>query len=106
MTCRGCRSSRAGPAVIACLALTVSIYRETSPNYNKAINEGKFPDRKSNDYQAQLADFVNGYKKTFKESEWASQCMDCEACLPKCPQQIRIPNQMSRIVELVGNAGG
>lgn len=74
--------------------------------YNKAINEGKFPDRKSNDYQAQLADFVNGYKKTFKESEWASQCMDCEACLPKCPQQIRIPNQMSRIVELVGNAGG
>ncbi|SFG30673.1 aldo/keto reductase [Prevotella sp. KH2C16] len=73
--------------------------------YNKAINEGKFPDKKSLDYKVRLTDFVNGYKKTFKESEWASQCMDCEACLPKCPQQIRIPNQMSRIVELVGGAG-
>ena len=31
----------------------------------------------------------------------ANQCMDCEECLPKCPQQIRIPNQLSRIVELL-----
>ena len=33
------------------------------------------------------------------KSKWANQCTDCEACLPKCPQQIRIPNQMARIVE-------
>ena len=25
----------------------------------------------------------------------------CEECLKKCPQQIRIPNQMERIVELL-----
>ena len=27
-------------------------------------------------------------------------CVDCGECLAKWPQQIRIPNQMSRIVEL------
>jgi len=32
---------------------------------------------------------------------WARSCADCEECLPKCPQQIRIPNQMARIVELL-----
>ncbi|WP_233247036.1 aldo/keto reductase [Prevotella sp. oral taxon 376] len=73
--------------------------------YNKAINEGRFPDKKSPGHEVQLTDFVKGYKQTFKDSEWASQCMDCEVCLPKCPQQIRIPNQMSRIVELIGDAG-
>ena len=26
-------------------------------------------------------------------------CTACETCLKKCPQQIRIPNQMARIVE-------
>ena len=35
------------------------------------------------------------------ETGRAIQCVDCEACLPKCPQQIRIPNQMARLVEML-----
>ncbi|MCR5313777.1 MAG: aldo/keto reductase [Bacteroidaceae bacterium] len=68
--------------------------------YNKSINEGTFPDKTAKDYKERLSNFIDGYKKTFKEEAWAIQCMDCEACMPKCPQQIRIPNQLSRIVEL------
>jgi acetyl-CoA carboxylase alpha subunit len=42
----------------------------------------------------------DGYRKALPdESAWASRCQDCEVCLSKCPQQIRIPNQMARIVE-------
>ena len=33
------------------------------------------------------------------QKTWAHSCQDCEECLSKCPQQIRIPNQMARIVE-------
>ncbi len=71
--------------------------------YNKTVNEKTFPEKGSENYSARLADFVKGYKDTLKESEWATQCQDCEQCLPKCPQSIRIPNQMARIVELISN---
>ena len=41
-----------------------------------------------------------GYRKALPDQKtWAYNCQDCEECLSKCPQQIRIPNQMARIVE-------
>ncbi|MBQ4444842.1 MAG: 4Fe-4S dicluster domain-containing protein, partial [Prevotella sp.] len=45
--------------------------------------------------------FIDMYNKAIPAEARATQCMDCEECLPKCPQQIRIPNQMSRITELL-----
>ena len=60
--------------------------------YNEAVNGHVLPD--------DTAAFVEGYSKALPdEATWARACQDCEECLTKCPQQIRIPNQMSRIVQ-------
>jgi len=69
--------------------------------YNMAINENRFPDKTSADYKVRLSDLYNDFKKGIKEEQWAFSCADCGECLPKCPQKIRIPNQMQRIVELL-----
>ena len=52
------------------------------------------------DYAERKQKFMDGYKKALpEEKNWAYACQDCEECLSKCPQQIRIPNQLARIVE-------
>lgn len=70
--------------------------------YNEAVNSHvlPLPDKNAPDYAERRREFVNGFRKAIEESGRADQCMDCEACLPKCPQQIRIPVQMARLVEL------
>lgn len=70
--------------------------------YNEAVNDHilPLPDKNAPDFAERKKKFLDGYHKRFPdEKAWAHSCQDCEACLPKCPQQIRIPNQMSRIVE-------
>ena len=70
--------------------------------YNDAVDKQilPLPDKTSADYLARKQQFADGLLKVLPDkSKWANQCTDCEACLPKCPQQIRIPNQMARIVE-------
>lgn len=70
--------------------------------YNEAVNEHVLPlsDKQSPDYVERREKFADGLRKALPDvAKWANQCTDCEACLPKCPQQIRIPNQMARIVE-------
>ncbi len=70
--------------------------------YNEAVNEKvlPLPDRASADYATRKQQFTEGYRKALPDQKaWAHSCQDCEECLSKCPQQIRIPNQMARIVE-------
>lgn len=70
--------------------------------YNEAVNSHvlPLPDKSAADFAARKQQFVDGYQKALADQKkWAYQCQDCEECLSKCPQQIRIPNQMSRIVE-------
>ena len=70
--------------------------------YNEAVNEHilPLPDKQASDYMERKEKFAEGMRKALPDvAKWANQCTDCEACLPKCPQQIRIPNQMARIVE-------
>jgi predicted aldo/keto reductase-like oxidoreductase len=70
--------------------------------YNEAVNSHvlPLPDKASADYAARKQQFADGLKKALPDTaRWANQCTDCEECLSKCPQQIRIPNQMARIVE-------
>jgi predicted aldo/keto reductase-like oxidoreductase len=72
--------------------------------YNEAVNSHllPLPDRQAADYAERKLAFINGYKQALTdEKTWASQCQDCEECLSKCPQQIRIPNQMVRLVEML-----
>ena len=59
------------------------------------------PDKTASDYRSRHNEYVKGYKKALGELQRADKCMDCEECLAKCPQQIRIPNQMARLVELL-----
>ena len=70
--------------------------------YNEAVNTHilPLPDKTAADYMTRKEQFADGLRKALPDvAQWANQCTDCEACLPKCPQQIRIPNQMARIVE-------
>lgn len=70
--------------------------------YNQTVNEHilPLPAPTAEDYASRQQQFIEGYRKALPNAEtWARACQDCEECLPKCPQQIRIPNQMSRIVE-------
>ena len=69
--------------------------------YNDAVHSHvlPLPEKQADDYAQRKQQFVDGYKKALPdEKAWASQCQDCEVCLSKCPQQIRIPGQMARIV--------
>ncbi len=70
--------------------------------YNEAVNNHvlPLPEAGAAGFAERKQQFIDGYKKALPdESKWASMCEDCEVCLSKCPQQIRIPNQMARIVE-------
>ena len=70
--------------------------------YNEAVNQKilPLPDKQAADYMARKQQFADGLRQALPDvSTWATQCADCEECLKKCPQQIRIPNQMARIVE-------
>ena len=70
--------------------------------YNEAVTDHLLPLPAPTDasYAERQQQFVERYRKALPDANtWARACQDCEECLPKCPQQIRIPNQMSRIVE-------
>ena len=70
--------------------------------YNEAVTEHllPLPEKTAADFAERKQKFMEGYEKALADQKkWANQCQDCEECLPKCPQQIRIPNQMARIVE-------
>ena len=70
--------------------------------YNDAVAQEilPLPDKQAADYMTRKQQFSDGLRKALPDaSTWATQCIDCETCLKKCPQQIRIPNQMARIVE-------
>jgi len=70
--------------------------------YNEAIAQKilPLPDKQAADYMDRKQQFADGLRQALPDaSTWATQCVDCETCLKKCPQQIRIPNQMARIVE-------
>ena len=70
--------------------------------YNEAVEQKilPLPEKQAADYMARKQQFAEGLRIALPDpAAWANQCTDCEACLAKCPQQIRIPNQMARIVE-------
>ena len=70
--------------------------------YNEAVNEHilPLPDPTADNYQERKQQFIDGFRQALPdEATWAKKCQDCEECLSKCPQQIRIPNQLARIVE-------
>lgn len=57
-------------------------------------------DRKDKDFKEKKKEFLKRYATLAKDTD-ASACVMCNACLPKCPQRIRIPEQMRMIHKLV-----
>ena len=70
--------------------------------YNSAVNKGllPLPETTAANYAERQQTYTKAYREAIGEAARANRCQDCGECLNKCPQQIRIPNQMSRLVEL------
>ncbi len=60
------------------------------------------PEHKDKTYNAKRKAFLKLYNGLEKGAT-ADACTNCNACLPKCPQHIRIPQQLMRIKELVAS---
>lgn len=71
--------------------------------YNKCINEDSLPpvDTAASGFKKKNKKFIKGFHAAVKDNELATKCMDCKECVPKCPQRIRIPQQMTRLTELL-----
>jgi hypothetical protein len=75
--------------------------------YNGSSDELMLPDpknKKAKDFKAKKNAFLKRYA-TLNSGTDASFCVMCNACLPKCPQRIRIPDQMRMIHKLVKDLG-
>ena len=75
--------------------------------YNALSDELSLPDpanKKAKDYKANRKKFLERYA-TLANGTDASYCTACNACVQKCPQRIRIPQQMRKIHKLVKDLG-
>jgi len=76
--------------------------------YNESVTNKllPLPDRADKEFGQRQDDFIKAYRAAIPAEKRATTCVDCGECLSKCPQSIRIPNQMSRIVELTRKRKG
>jgi len=76
--------------------------------YNESVTNKllPLPDRSDKEFSKRQDDFIKAYRAAIPAEKRATTCVDCGECLSKCPQSIRIPNQMSRIVELTRKRKG
>ena len=74
--------------------------------FNTTSDELSIPDPEVKDkaYKQKRKVFLKRYNELGK-GKTADACIDCNACLPKCPQRIRIPNQLHMIGDLVKSLG-
>ena len=75
--------------------------------YNGVSDALKLPDpanKKDRDYKEKKKEFLKRYG-TLASGTDASACVMCDACLPKCPQRIQIPEQLRMIRKLVKDLG-
>ena len=74
--------------------------------YNTCVNEGTLPPTETSapNFKEKQAAFLNGYNRALAKKELATACTGCRECLSKCPQRIRIPQQMGRLIELLEKA--
>jgi len=70
--------------------------------YNKCVNEGSVPSSSQDkNYRKLRRDFLVGYDRALESIRQADHCINCNKCVPKCPQHIRIPREMRRINDFV-----
>lgn len=75
---------------------------EIFAHYNRCVNEGNVPkDRQDENYRAARRAFLVGYDRSVPKLRQADKCISCNICVPQCPQNIRISQQMRRIDDFV-----
>ena len=71
---------------------------EVFAHYNKCVSAGQM--LKSSDdenYKAARRAFLVGYDRSVPRLRQANHCINCDQCLPKCPQGIQIPTEMAKV---------
>ena len=72
--------------------------------YNAAINEGTYvKSGEQKDYARARRRYLASYDKSIESVRQADHCIGCNQCQPKCPQRIRIPNELRRIDTYIEN---
>ena len=71
-------------------------------HYNKCVNEGNVPESsQAANYREARRAFLVGYDRAVPRLRQANHCIGCNHCVPHCPQNIQIPQQMQRIDRFV-----
>ena len=71
-------------------------------HYNNAVNESAIAEStEQKDYKKLKKYYLTTYDKAVESIRQADHCIGCNQCVPKCPQHIRIPQQMQRIDKYV-----
>ncbi|MDR2036833.1 MAG: aldo/keto reductase [Bacteroidales bacterium] len=67
-------------------------------HYNNCVSAGRLL-KSSNDenYRKARREFLIGYDRNVPKLRQAARCTECEECLPKCPQNIPIIEEMRRV---------
>ncbi len=74
----------------------------TFAHYNSCMDEGNFPDTPgSENYKKARKAFLVSLDRSVEKLRQANHCIGCGKCTPKCPQRIRIPQEMERIDKFV-----
>ena len=67
-------------------------------HYNSCVNENKIAQSKDQkDFKKLKKAYLTSYDKAIETVRQADHCIGCEQCVSKCPQNIRIPNELRRI---------
>ena len=70
--------------------------------YNKCVNEGNIvDDPQSKDFRKARRRFLIEYNRTLEADRQVEHCIGCKQCVSHCPQHINIPEQLTRINDIV-----
>jgi len=70
--------------------------------YNKCVNEGSIVDNpQSQDFRKARRRFLIEYNRTLEADRQVEHCIGCNQCVSHCPQHINIPEQLTRINDIV-----
>lgn len=71
-------------------------------HYNRCLNEGNFPDNTQDpNYRKARRAFLIELDRSVEKLRQANHCIGCEICTKKCPQNIKIPDEMIKIDRFV-----
>lgn len=74
----------------------------TFAHYNRCITQGNIPkEAQDENYRKARRAFLIGYDRSVPKLRQANHCINCNQCIPDCPQRINIPEEMYKIDKFV-----